>query len=178
MDIGCGHGKHAFFFAEHGFDVYAGDADVEKIAWLDTHVQTNCPGRVTVRTMRAEEIPFRDEFFDAIICTSVLHHARLHAIEQGMGELYRVLKQGGCLLLDMLSIEDASYGVGEMLEQNTFVGSRLGEEDVPHHYTDRAEINRLTRRFREVEIIQNEYVLEQQGCVVFQSKMFDILAYK
>lgn len=57
-------------------------------------------------------------------------------IQKSIPEVQRVLKQGGYFLFDILSTEDDYNGVGQEIEANTFIGSREGEEDVSHYYTD------------------------------------------
>lgn len=77
----------------------------------------------------------------------MLHHARLKDIKRGISEIYRVIKSKGCLILDMLSKDDMSFGFGKAIEENTFVGSREGEEGIPHHYTDKEELKKLLKDF-------------------------------
>ena len=123
-------------------------------------------------------ISFTPFFLDAVICTSVLHHQCLKQIQNSISEIQRVLRQGGSFLFDILSIEDHSFGYGQEIELNTFVGSREGEEDIPHHYTDIEELERLLEGFSKVNIQQNEYniIINSENEIV--SRVFDVLTFK
>lgn len=87
----------------------------------------------------------------------------------------------------MLSKEDSSYGLGQAIEENTFIGSREGEEGIPHHYTDINEIKKLLdineikkllEEFCEVNIYNNEYIIDGLDGKKYSSKVFDIIAFK
>ncbi len=78
----------------------------------------------------------------------------------------------------MLSNDDLSYGLGKAIEENTFVGSREGEEGIPHHYTDIEELKKLLEKFSEVNIYRNEYIIDIPAGTEYSSKVFDIIAFK
>lgn len=107
-----------------------------------------------------------------------MHHALLKDIERGIAEIYRVLKPEGCLIFDMLSKEDLSYGLGKAIEENTFIGSREGEEGIPHHYIDVDELEKLLEKFNETSIYKNEYIIENLNRKEYRSKIFDVIAFK
>ena len=77
-----------------------------------------------------------------------------------------------------MSIEDDYFGYGQEIEPNTFVGSREGEEDIPHHYTDIEELKRLLKGFPKVNIQQNGYhiIINSENEIV--SRVFDVLTFK
>ena len=55
---------------------------------------------VTFREGRIEAIPSPDRYFDVVLSSLMLHHVHSSdAREQGMREILRVLKPGGCLLI-------------------------------------------------------------------------------
>jgi len=68
--------------------------------------------------------------------------------------------------------------LGEVIEENTFVGSIEGEEGILHHYTDVEELKRLLKEFSEVNIYKNEYVIDLMGRKEYRSKAFDVIAFK
>lgn len=112
------------------------------------------------------------------LCTSVLHHAMLKNIEKGIEEIYRVLKPKGCLIFDMLSKDDSSYGLGELVEENAFVGSREGEDGILHHYSDINELKKLLEKFHKTSIYKNEYIIDGLNGKKYSSKVFDVMAFK
>ena len=77
-----------------------------------------------------------------------------------------------------MPIEDDSFGVGQEIEPNTFVGSREGEADIPHHYTNIEELNKLLKGFSGTNIQKNQYhiIIDSKNKVV--SRVFDVLTFK
>ncbi len=92
-------------------------------------------------------------------------------------EIHRVLKPNGILITDLLSVEDQSFGIGKMIEANTFVGGRKGEEGIPHHYTDENEIMELFKLFKEVHVYRRNYIFDLADCEVM-SQVYDIECIK
>ena len=95
-----------------------------------------------------------------------------------INEIFRVLKPGGILITDLLSIEDDSFGLGEEIEKNTFVGGREGEEGIPHFYTTDKEIKEFFKKFDEVKVSKTDYIFELIDGKEFISKAFDICCLK
>lgn len=178
LDLGCGNGRNSLFFAQHGFEVFASDISNKSIGILKNKVYRKKITNINIYNFSFEDILFENDFFDAVVCTSVLDHAQLKDIKKGIGEIYRVLKPKGCLIFDMPSKEDLSYGLVKAIEENTFVGSREGEEGIPHHYTDIEELKELLEMFYEVSISKNEYVIDMPNGKEYRSKVFDIIAFK
>lgn len=174
LDLGCGSGRHSFYFKRQGFDSYASDIDCNKI-------RNNCMRlgitNIHIREHSFTEIPYPDQFFDAVFCMSTLHHAIINDILKGANEVFRVLKQGGIFVFDFLSCYDNSFGVGEEIEKNTFIGSRDGEEDIPHHYANEGEIEILTKKFSDMQMSKSIYHCKFEN-KQFTSKTFDVIAVK
>lgn len=150
LDIGCGYGKHSIYLADNNFTVTSIDINPQALEWLKGYIDRKSISNITLLQADINSLPFQDNYFDAVICTSVLHHQDIKHIKNSISEIYRVLKQNGYFLFDFLSIEDDSFGIGEEVEKNTFIGSREGEENIPHHYTDVLEINELFKNFKEI----------------------------
>ena len=178
LDLGCGTGRNSLFFAQHGFEVFASDIYEKPIGILRDKVNRKNISNIDICNFSFQDILFEDNFFDAVVCTSVLHHAKLKDIERGIAEIYRVLKPKGCLICDMLSKDDLSYGLGKAIEENTFIGYREGEEGIPHHYTDIKELKKTLEKFHEVNIYTNEYIIDGLNGKEYCSKVFDVIAFK
>lgn len=125
-----------------------------------------------------KELPFNDNRFDGIVCVSTLSHGTFDDIRNYINEMYRVLKPKGMLITDILSIENNSFRIGKQIEKSTFIGSREGEEAIPHHYTNEEEIKELFSRFNEFKIDSSEYIFGLGKDKEFISKVFDIEAIK
>lgn len=178
LDIGCGYGKHSIYLSENGFNLTSIDINKQSIEWLKGYIDRKSISNINLIQSDINDIPFEDNYFDGIICSSVIHHQNLKQIKNSIAEIYRVLKQNGCILVDFMSLEDDSFGLGEEIEKNTFIGSREGEEDIPHHYTDINKLKELFKDFRDIKIFKNEYHIVIDSKSKFKSRMLDVLAYK
>lgn len=88
LDVCCGRGEHIEIFQRIGFDVFGVDLDsVAREKGLN----------VSIVNVEQDRLPFNDNFFDSIMMKSALEHIR--NIDHVMGEICRVLKPGGSVLI-------------------------------------------------------------------------------
>ena len=181
LDLGCGTGRHALFLASQGFQVYATDLSETGIK-IARRKAKSLGLSIHFKQHDMREIPFADNFFDAVICIWTIYHGTLADIQKTVSEVYRVLKVNGTFHTDMLSVDHLkfveTYGLGDEIEKNTFVGEKEGEEDVPHHYTTREEIAQIFLEFRQLKVrLPVSYYTGDRGerHIV---KRFDITAIK
>lgn len=165
LDLCCGYGQHSLHLDDNGFSVTAADLEPEKTERLhEICVSSNREIKVVIADMK--DLPFRDRSFDAVVCLSAIHHQCTAGIQKTIAEIFRVLCPGGLLLFDILSTEDPSFGLGKEMEPNTFVGSREGEEDVPHHYATEEELIKFLKEFCRYRIERIETHLAYQGQIL------------
>lgn len=159
LDVGCGIGRHLLYLGERGFRVAGVDISPSGIRMAQevcAQRLINFDGRVSDMTA----LPWADETFDAALSTSTIHHHLRTGIVQTLGEVRRVLKPGGLLLVDFPSTNRDDYqllrsqvAAGEIseVEPDTFVDERPDSEDadgfLPHHYCDEADARDLLRGF-------------------------------
>lgn len=152
LDLGCGTGKHSLFLAGKGFEVYATDMAETGIKIAQEKAKLLGIENIRFKKHDMKEIPFADNFFDAVLCAWTIYHGTWQNIQKTIGEIYRVLKPDGTVLTDFLSVSDSTYGLGDEVEKNTFIGAKKQEEDVPHHYSTREELVQLFSEFRQLKI--------------------------
>jgi ubiquinone/menaquinone biosynthesis C-methylase UbiE len=152
LDLGCGTGKYSIFLANKGFLVYATDMSKTGIDIAKQKAKSLGLGNIHFKKHDMRSIPFADSFFDAVICTWTIYHGTLDEIRKTVSEIYRVLKPNGTLITDSLSVDDVTYGLGNEIERNTFLGAKEQEEDIPHHYSTREELVQLFLEFRQLKI--------------------------
>ncbi len=177
LDLGCGTGRHSIFLARKGFSVKATDLSPTGIRIAQAKAKSSNLHNIHFTRHEMKTFPFRDKSFDAVICTWTIYHGTLASIRQTMAEIRRVLKQNGSLITDFLSTWDSTYGLGREIEQNTFVGQKPGEEDVPHHYSTKEELIELLNGFSQmkIQLQSRKYVAEGREYV---RKYFDVEAVK
>jgi ubiquinone/menaquinone biosynthesis C-methylase UbiE len=152
LDLACGTGRHSFFLARQEFEVYATDMSptaleiaAKKAAALDLR-------NIHFQQHDMRDIPFDNDFFDAVICIWALHHGTLAQIQRTIDEVHRVLKPEGTFVTDIPSTATAGYNNGREIEKNTLIGKK-SEEDVPHHYSTKEEIKVLFTKFRHLDVL-------------------------
>ncbi|MFC1699958.1 class I SAM-dependent methyltransferase [Candidatus Omnitrophota bacterium] len=91
MDLGCGAGEAAVYFAKQGADVIAVDASTEMLQ-LVRKVAGRHGVSVVTEKLHSEKLDFEDESFDIVYAANLLHHVE---IEKTVREIRRVLKKGG-----------------------------------------------------------------------------------
>ena len=175
LDLGCGLGRHALFFARRGFVVDAFDLSESGIAAL---VQAACEQQLPIRTRVGDmlTLPYDAEAFDCLVAFHAIYHTNRTGLEQVIAEIRRVLSPGGEFFVTFNSIRNPSFSraTNETLEPNTIQPTEGREAGIPHYYVDEAEVRRLLAgfefvRFTQVEEIRIDhsswhyYVLAQKG---------------
>lgn len=94
LDVGCGTGRWIRRYEEMGFRVSGLDAT---LGMLHTARERGTMAPLIVG--EAHGLPFEDESFDAVSDVTVVQHIPVTLQSQTLGEMLRVLKPGGRLIL-------------------------------------------------------------------------------
>lgn len=94
LDIGCGNGNVLRFLMDQRQGDYYGVDLSEKMI---EEARKRLPGDVVLKPADVVSLPFEDAFFDILICNASFHH--YEEPEKAIGEMKRVLKPGGTLIL-------------------------------------------------------------------------------
>ena len=146
LDLGCGVGRHALLFAEHGFDVAGIDGSPAGLAV----VRETAAARglsVSLHKGLADALPYPDAGFDYVLSWNVIHHGTLGDLGRRLGEIWRVLRPAGLLQATVLSTRDANYGIGRAIAPDTFVIDQVERKGHPHCYCDAATLVGLLAGF-------------------------------
>ncbi|PPB53314.1 class I SAM-dependent methyltransferase [Campylobacter hyointestinalis] len=158
LDLGCGAGRHTKLLAENGFIAYGCDysqsgVEVAKLLIKQSNLTAN------LRVASASDLPYENEKFDGIICWGVLEYIDLNSIEKASEEIYRVLKVGGKVLINVRNVEDYRYKNGEKISQfnvivreNSKNNSAFKENGMPMYFFDKNEIKRVFSKFNKIKI--------------------------
>lgn len=139
LDLGCGTGRNTMYLLENGFQVTATDISEQGLKLTQKKAKSRSFELETAcHDMR--QIPFKDNTFDALLCSWVCGHGNHQDMIEHANEMLRVVKPGGSLFVDYPSTADARFGIGIEIEDNTFLENMPGEEKIPHHYSDLKEI--------------------------------------
>lgn len=178
LDLGCGTGRNTLYLAKKGFEVHACDISETGISLTRELVQKEKINNVEFSIQNMYSLKYDNNIFDGVLCIWVQSHGMKREVQKGINEIRRVLKEGGVVVTDFPSVEDSSYGVGEKIEKNTFVGGRAGEEDIPHHYTNREELSEMFSEFKKVKINEKDYTYTAENGKKKIIKAFLVIAEK
>jgi SAM-dependent methyltransferase len=99
LDLACGNGRHARWFAQRGAHVVAVDRDTQLLRSLD-----GVPGIVTHSADLERDLwPFQDERFDAIVVVNYLHRPLF-------ATLLSSLAPDGAMLYETFAVGNERFG--------------------------------------------------------------------
>lgn len=88
LDIGCGTGNYLHYFRQEDYDFYGIDPSETMLE----KARQKCPADRLMNGY-AENLPYENDFFNGATAMFTLHH--WSDKQQGINELYRVMKPGG-----------------------------------------------------------------------------------
>ncbi len=139
LDLGCGSGRHVVYFAKKGFEVYGIDIAEEgiKIAkkWLK---EKELKAKLRVGDIY-KKLPYKSNFFDAIICIRTLNHGKIEWIRKTIKEIWRVLRPSGYLFVTVHKHmgkkhipKDKLYGI-KWIAPRTYIILGGPDKGIPHY---------------------------------------------
>ena len=102
LDLACGHGRHALWLAQQGFEVDAVDADESALAAIRAHATPSLV-RTECLDLEGETWPLAGRQYDAVVVTNYLWRPR-------WSDLMALVKPGGCLVYETFSQHQALIG--------------------------------------------------------------------
>src|SRR5438477_8291322 len=155
LDLGCGVGRHALYFAEHGFAVEAIDGAA---AGLDFACREAAARdlRLSLRQADADTLPFSDESFDYVLSWNVIFHGTMGDVGRRLAEIWRVLKPGGLFQGTMLSKRDVQFGRGRAIAPTPSSAAAIPRRTHPHFYCDAATLVALFAGFELLSLKQQQ----------------------
>jgi len=145
LDLGCGIGRHSFFFAENGFTVRAFDLSQDAI--------NKVKEQATLRNLDIVAdfgdmiaLPYQDSAFDCLLAYHVISHTDTSGIKKTVNEIMRVLKPGGEFFLTLCSKKAWSFSDAGFPrhDENTVIKTEDGPEDgIPHFFADDSAVYEL-----------------------------------
>lgn len=160
LDLGCGTGKHAVALAKNRFKVYGIDlVDAAlKVAqkWL---AQEGVEADLAVGNIY-KKLPYDNNFFNGVISTKAMHHARVFQIKKLIKELERIMRPGGILMVEVPKRHRESWHLKRQykkIEPGTIIPLEGQERGVPHHiFVSKKELAALFPNFQILDIRVNQ----------------------
>ncbi|PPK87370.1 methyltransferase family protein [Neolewinella xylanilytica] len=146
---GFGYGRNARPFTAAGMRV----TGIEIAATAIELARRHLPPEVVIHHGSVGDMPFDEALYDGIFCYALIHLLDPAGRRKLIEDCYRHLAPGGYMIFVALSTENATYGEGEAIGDNSFV-SRHGVS--LFFYDDRA----VESEFGDYGLIEAEEVTE------------------
>lgn len=120
LDLGCGGGRNAIYLAKRGCEIYGVD--------ISNAAVELCKKRLAKQGLSGDfkqgtcnDIPYPDDFFDAVICIASLDHVSLQTAQESITEIRRISSTRGIVLLtfDPLETDEDKLQETEVLPDGT-----------------------------------------------------------
>jgi len=154
LDLGCGDGRHLYYFSRLGYRVYGLDnartglcLAHERLAKEGLYTELVCADMTA--------IPWPEEFFDAVIGIQVIYHNPIEGIRRTIREIYRVLKPAGSFYVNVSTCKPPGpirFRSGVEIEPGTMVMDEGPDKGVPHHFFTMPELLSEFSRFKLVDL--------------------------
>ncbi len=161
LDLGCGAGRHTVFLAKAGFQVTGLDVSETALGELQNRLD-KANLRVTLVKHEMLELPFINNYFDAVVSTNVLHHGTVAEVQRTLGEVYRIMRKGGLGLVVTLSKKDFRYGNGRNLEPDTYLFTEGDEKGIVHHFFAETDLRSFFSQF-EITDLREDLIPVEKG---------------
>ncbi|HKM64128.1 MAG TPA: class I SAM-dependent methyltransferase [Acidisphaera sp.] len=105
LDLGCGGGHVSYRAAPHVGEVVACDVTPAMLEAVAAEARARGLANIRTQLAPAENLPFADATFDAVLCRFSVHH--WHDMEAGLRQARRVTKPGGlAIIVDTIAAAD------------------------------------------------------------------------
>ena len=154
LDLGCGSGRHTVYLAEQDFEVYGIDISEEGFKIIKKE-------KIKVHLKIGDiykKLPYKNDFFDAIISTTTLHHGKIEDIRKLIKEMKRILKPEGLIFITVSKKrpkkeipKERLYGI-KFIAPRTYIILGGEEKGVPHYFFNKEIIRKEFKDFKIYDI--------------------------
>lgn len=120
LDLGCGDGRDAIYFANKGLKVVAVDIAKTEIKKLKSK-----SNEIDCVAQKIEELNFQKNCFDVIYAHLSLHYFNDETTQKIFDKLYEILKKDGLCFVKCKSIKDPLFGQGKKVGENMYQKEHL-----------------------------------------------------
>lgn len=156
LDVGCGAGR--ILLNNRG--VVAGIEPIKELADAAAKVYP------FVKCCKAEEMPFIDDFFDAVVSTDIFGHIPNADKRQVINQMFRVLKPGGVTI--HVAETESSGWLANQARKEPAAYQKAWVDDPDHHNLEPVEILRLrltVAGFCKIQTIPIQPIIPECGTI-------------
>lgn len=172
LDLGCGYGRIAkYLLPERAFAKYIGIDSSERMLSIfqDRYDRREAEQKTPLLLIRSgmERIPLKDQSVDNCIVSSVFLHNFKTDTKEAIGEIHRVLKTNGKLIL-LSNFPNVRSLMGMQGTMYLLYLRLLGKErNGPVRYFTRQEVEKLLGSFQKVAIRETGFSILPSKILIF-----------
>lgn len=156
-DAACGFGAYTIAFAANGFEVSGFDISIASVEITRQGLAQCGFDAVDIKVASILDTGYKDATFDAVNAHAVLDHLTVADARKAIKELFRIVRNGGLVLLSFDSAEEEDFSEEHVeIEPGTMQyvsGLRKGMLFHPYEWE---EIDRLVEEYAIVEKWTNQ----------------------
>lgn len=167
--LDCGAGGDCpplCLFAEHGYKTFGIECDGDQLERADSFAR-NQGMNLNIRVGDMRQLPFLDNSISHAFSYNTIFHMRKADIALAISELRRVMRPGGLLFVNFMSVDDFTYGKGEKVGEGEYLQGKYLEledgQEILHSYHDFEEPEQYftgfsvqTKEIRQRHIFRNQ----------------------
>jgi SAM-dependent methyltransferase len=176
LDLGCGIGRHALYFAQAGFKVTAVDSSAQALAVLRDQADRK---RLDIDIRQDDYLQdlFPANSFDLVLSYNVIYHGYRETLIKAIDQVYSWLRPQGIFFFTGPTRQDAKYGNGEKVAPDTYRPLNSVTPGDIHYFMDENDISGFLARFQHFTKGVDEHYWDNQGVHQFSS-YWQITAWK
>lgn len=163
LDLGCGIGLHTIDLAKCGYRVWGLDISPAAIKLAFSNARKANVNINFLTSSMKQRLPYKNSFFDGVICLRVLNHGTKSEIRSVVNEIYRVLKPDGYVVVSAQKIFGRKVEIGmtayntlpvEVIAPYTYIPRGGKEKGVIHYSFTKQSLTRFFKNFQ-IEQLQS-----------------------
>jgi SAM-dependent methyltransferase len=143
LDFGFGTGANLLHFAGQGFDVHGVEISEHALARARERLQAAGLSGDLQLIRVGQRLPYADSYFDVVYAWQVLYYNDLDGWASTVGELERVTKRGGLIIIATAAPGDISQVEAEPLGSDVYRSKVRGQEGCVLVIPDRQALGAL-----------------------------------
>lgn len=155
-DAACGFGSYSLMLFSNGFEVQGFDIAPTSVAITQKLLQEYGVSSAKYKVADVLDTGYH-ETFDAVTARSVLDHMYVEQAKKGLAELFRIVKDGGFLVVSFDRMEEEDKGFPhEVTQDGSFLYTKGKRNGMVMHYYSQAELKNLLYSYHIVFSFEND----------------------
>jgi ubiquinone/menaquinone biosynthesis C-methylase UbiE len=130
LDVCCGTGDQAFYYAKKGANATGIDLSQRMIAFALSEKQKRGLSNIDFKVADATALPFEDHLFDMASISLALHEIESSKRNAVISEMKRVVKRDGCLIFIDFKVPFVSNPASYLIKAAEYLAGKNNRESL------------------------------------------------